>query len=242
MKYKIFLLVILLSIINYSTLSFGNYYREPTYNEVETVFNNTYPLYKPAIDIFKVQTHEDKYNVYKATYSYQYNITRERFNDSTGKSYLFDYDSYDKFFVLRNFEDELDIDLSEVFDEIPSDFGNSRVAFFRYFPSTQKKVYGYEDAHINRVKPLDSSDLNSNLLNSVYMIKFNDFFSVPKSFCLNTLATYNANEFISGKLDYLDMVGCKDNFIILNSQAIDSDYSIGRAFNIFKNIITNLKN
>lgn len=258
MKYKIFLLVLLLSIINYSTLSFGLFtsYIQPTLHDIETKFNDTFPQYKPAIAIVEDERHVYDYNRYKATYSYSYNITRERFNDSSGNSYLFDYDSEDKSFVLRNFEDELDTNLSDVFDEIPTDFDNSRVAFFRSFayttyhfalltftvPAVPKKVYGYEDAHNNKVKPLDSSDVNSDLLNSVYMIKFNDGFTVPKSFCMNTLATYDPIEFTSGKLDYLDKVGCKDKFIILNSQAIDTEYTTGRAFNIFKNIITNLKN
>lgn len=180
-------------------------------------------------------------SIYLVRIPFPYNITRELYKDSNDKEYVFEYDEFDKSFILKDFNDDLDYNLSDVF-YIPDDFGVSRVALFRSFPSGDK-VYGYENAHHNMVSASEGG--LSNLLNAVYTLNFENFgYSFTQDLCMNSLATYDPIVLSSGdtKLSYNRMVGCRDKKIILNSKSIDLNFGDGRAFNLFKNIVTNLKN
>ncbi len=173
----------------------------------------------------------------KSPYYYKIEVIWSEFNyhfyDKYENDYWFDYNNYDKFYTLRDVDEELDTSIMSVFT-MPTDFGISRVALFKKIDD--KYIYGYESAAMQKyeIAPYNTS------INPIYTIDLaSGFEQFSEDVCNNVLAAYEFSDTGSIKPN-IDIL-CDDKKIQIFSENLNSDDDYARSFHLFKNIITSLK-
>lgn len=203
---------------------------------VQTLDNYVLTRYPTAI----IGTLQTEGNFGSASHTYhsvviQINISQNTYfyeNSLINKTYMFEYEPFNRFYVLREVSSEkLTKPINTIFT--PQDIGLSRVALFRKVDN--KKIYGYETA----IK----TEALGNEIRPVYKIQGLGSLNFTKGICQKTLAMYNPTNDISKRTDE---VACKaGGEIEINSLALDKKYDQrtqqGWSLNLFKNIILGIK-
>lgn len=150
--------------------------------------------------------------------------------EHAGKSYYMTYDNYNKYYAFADSNIGLDTPFTSVFGGYSStgDFKHARMAFFASY-SNGRKAWGHDIPMKYKIPGVDS-------LKSVYKIQVH---GLNSNSCVKMLASYSPK--ITGALGAGTMVACSGNIILLNSAAIDGSFGQGSALNLFKNIVTEMR-
>lgn len=176
----------------------------------------------------------DSYTEYFTMVEVQYPIGIYEFKGKFNESYIFDYDSFLKFYSLGTTSEELTIPLGEVFPSY-TNIGLSRVVLFKKI--NDKIVTGYEQ---NAKQRFEGFETFENDLQPVYKISIdNNFNFYTQNDCLEFLNFYDSKDSMAA--DYNDQILCYGNVIELISSNINDDTNPDRAFHLFKNIILSIK-
>lgn len=156
-------------------------------------------------------------------------------DDITNNDYLVNYNNNNNsdMYIIKNFKENLDTPITNIFSNIPNNFGISRISLFRKYKNSNREIYGYETAAKIAQKNA------KNIIKSVYKINFKNFNYINK-ICLSSLSYYKAKILTSYPINPNDEVICNNNQIIINSNVIDKDKPAKTSLKLFKNIILNL--
>lgn len=170
---------------------------------------------------------------YYKMYTNDYDSGALVYKDKLGNPYYLSYDTYEKFYSLKGFSEDLSLKLTDIFD-IPNDFDISRVALFKKING--KYIYGYEGA-VRQKTGLSEFD---DSIKPEYTIKLESGYpGFSKKDCENTLAPFKQSN--SGTLEFNVEVLCEsDSVIKIYADNMNKKYN-SRAFHLFKNIITSLQ-
>lgn len=165
------------------------------------------------LEVFEYPIHEDTFENLNALYEW---LEQERMNSAS-------------------------LELNKIFNEYRN-FSNikySRLTLFKTLEGGNKKIYGYE---VPLSIEIDQGDINDPIKSAVYKIVTDDLGnSFTQEDCLKQLSKYRPIASDS-PLNITDTIICRTNGdILINSLQMEKEFAETDSFNIFKNIITNLK-
>lgn len=169
--------------------------------------------------------------IYTFRYSFDHPVTDYVYTDErSNQLYYYKYDTYQKYFILTNFESELNTPITTVFPQT-NNIGLSRIALFK--KSGNNIFYGYENVALRE----SSMPPYSDSLKPIYKIIMSSVNGFNANKCSEVLARYNRGLY---SIDFNDQVSCQDNVIgIVSDNLNNGDES--KAFHLFKNIMTTIK-